>query len=63
VRRSPSSFRFATQTFKALRPLCVLADHPFLFSPECLGVGHVLLLTHVMGCAATGFLTGIWPPF
>jgi hypothetical protein len=41
----------------------VLADHPFLFVPECLGVGHVLLLTHVMGCAVTGFLTGVWPPF
>jgi hypothetical protein len=63
VRRSPSSFRFATQTFEALRPLCVLADHPFLFAPQCLGVGHVLLLTHVMGCAVTGFLTGVWPPF
>jgi hypothetical protein len=63
VRRSPSSFRFATHTFEALRPLCVLADHPFLFAPERLGIGHVVLLTHVMGSAVTGFLTGVLPLF
>ena len=63
MRRSPSSFRFATRTFEALRPLCVLADHPFLFAPECLGIGHVLLLTHVIGSAVTEFLTGVLPPF
>lgn len=44
-----------TQTFEALRPLRVLANHPFLLAPERLGIGHVLLLTHVM---VTGFLTG-----
>ncbi len=53
--RSPSSLRFATHTFEALRPLCVLADHPFLFARECLGIGHVALHTHVM---VTRFLTG-----
>ena len=56
MRRSPLSFRFATQTFEALRPLCVLADHPFLFTPERLGIGYVLLLTHLM---VTGFLTWV----
>jgi hypothetical protein len=44
MRRSPPSLRFATHTSEALRPLCILADHPFLFAPECLGIGHVVLL-------------------
>jgi hypothetical protein len=59
MRCFPSTFRFATQTFEALRPLRVFAKHPFLFAPECLGIGHVLLLTHVIGSAVTGFLIGV----